>query len=288
MGRTTKTADGALELSIALNQVVLAKINYVMASWTAHTISLECPSRTIEVSVGLAGNEMTVKVLPEKNVSPKELKAIIRVTQKVGSTYIECFVTAPSLEKEMRIAAEFSVPDPTMDKIINVNIQFPVAEFKALIDAIVVELKKIHDDLVKDGVLPDLVIVFNKLIAVLKDLPNMLNTLKAMIMKYWEIVKNWAMTIWKNYGPDVMALIKAVQAEIVRYWGILKIEIPILFNDFLAKLQKTELWKMLSGLVNQLMEKYPALFNILIDFWNKVILSAVTEIKAVVNKIVTL
>merc|ERR1711970_573467 len=286
--RTTKTAEGALTSSIALNQIVLAKLNYVMATWTAHTISFECPSRTIEVFVGLAGNEMTVKVLPEKNVSPKELKAIIRVTQKVGSTYIECFVTAPSLEKEMRIAAEFSVPDPTMDKIINVNIQFPVAEFKALINAIIEELKKIHDDLVKDGLLPDLIVLYNKLIAVLKDLSALMETLKVTLMKYWEIVKNWVMTMWKNYGADVMALITAVQTEILRYWEILKVEVPILFNYFLAKLQKTELWKMLSGLVKQLMEKYPALFNILLDFHNKVILTAVTEIKALVNKIINL
>merc|ERR1711970_1482392 len=40
--------------------------------------------------------------------------------------------------------------------------------------------------------------------------------------------------------------------------------------------------------VNQLMEKYPAVFNILLDFHNKVILTAVTEIKALFNKLINI
>merc|ERR1711970_496680 len=40
--------------------------------------------------------------------------------------------------------------------------------------------------------------------------------------------------------------------------------------------------------VNQISEKYPGLINILLDFHNKVIMTAVTEIKAVVNKFINL
>ncbi|CAL4232939.1 unnamed protein product [Meganyctiphanes norvegica] len=215
--RATKTAEGTVTLIFSKNQMVMVKLHYIMASLTAHTLSLECPSRTIEFFVGLSGNEMTFKVFPEKNLSPKMIETVLRVITKAAAIHMECLITAPSLPKEMRIAAEFSLADPTMEKIVNVDIHFPTSEFKTLVNAIVVELKKVYEDFVKDGVFPDMTVVYKELNLVLKELPKYLNTLKMQVTniltKYWTIVKNWAVTMWKNYEADIIAFVKTAHTD---------------------------------------------------------------------------
>ena len=210
--KATKTAEGAIALTFSKNQMVMAKIHYLMTSWTAHTLSFECSSRIFEFFVTFAANEITMKVFPEKNLSSKMLEAIVRVTKKVESAQIECFVTAPSLANEMRIAAEFALAENT----VNVDIHFPTSEFKTLVSATLEELKKVYEDLVKDGVFPDLVVANKKLYVAFGELPKYLTTLKMQITviltEHLSTLKIWAMTMWKTYEAEVMALIKAVYA----------------------------------------------------------------------------
>ena len=210
--RATKTAEGTMTLTFSKNQMVMAKINYSMTSWTAHTLSFECSSRTVEFFVTFATNQITMKVFPEKKLSSKMLEAIVRVTKKVESAQIECLVTAPSLTNEMRIAAEFALAE----KAINVDVHFPTSEFKTLATATLEELKKIYEDLVKDGVFPDLVATYKKLSVVFGELPKYLTTLKLqfteILTKHLGTLKIWATTMWKNYEAEVMALIKNVYA----------------------------------------------------------------------------
>ncbi|CAL4104941.1 unnamed protein product [Meganyctiphanes norvegica] len=290
--RAAKTADGTATIIFSKNQLDLVKLHYIMASLYTHTISFECPSRTIELFASLNGNEMIVKVFPEKNLSTKMLETIVRVSKKTGSANIECFITAPSLANEIRIAAELALADPAKENLMSVNVQFPFAEFKKLLNVVVVELKKIHGDLVKDGLLPNITVLLKKLELLIRELPKYVNTLQIQILeiftKYLTIVKNWTMKMWMLYEADVIAFLKNVQVELMRYWTILKIEVPIIFNEFMATLRKTELWKMLHGLFNKIINHFPAMFNILVDFYNKVVLTAVAEVKNVVHKIMTL
>merc|ERR1711887_322274 len=109
-----------------------------------------------------------------------------------------------------------------------------------------------------------------------------------LITKYWTIVKNWVLNMWVAYGADVMAFLISVTTELVRYWKILKAEITIIFNNFMATLKTTELWKILTGMVTEIMARYPAVFNILVDFHNKVILTTVTELQKMVSSIMAL
>merc|ERR1711887_45209 len=55
-----------------------------------------------------------------------------------------------------------------------------------------------------------------------------------------------------------------------------------------ATLKTTELWKILIGMVNEIMARYPTVFNILVDFHNKVILTIVTELQKLVSSILAL
>merc|ERR1711970_510910 len=371
--RAIKTVEGTTTFSFFKNQLVLAKLHYTMASLLAHTISFDSPSRTIEIFAGIKGNEMTWKIFPEKNVSPKVVQAIVRVSKKAESADVECFITAPWLANEMRIAAVFALADPAVDNVINVDVHFPVTEFMAFINAVVAEVEVIVADLVKDGLLPDLTIWLNKLKLALNELPTLLNMLKVklvelinkywpmvrdwvmkmwhvlnegdviafiknlhielvhcweilktevpviynnlvatlmktelwkvlhglvmevinalpidLITKYWTIVKNWVLNMWVAYEADVMAFFTSVTTELVRYWKILKAEITIIFNNFMATLKTTELWKILTGMVTEIMARYPAVFNILVDFHNKVILTTVTELEKLVSSIMAL
>merc|ERR1711970_1544346 len=371
--RAIKTVEGTTTFSFFKNQQVLAKLHYTMASLLAHTISFESPSRTIEIFAGIKGNEMTWKIFPEKNVSPKVVQAIVRVSKKAESADVECFITAPWLANEMRIAAVFALADPAVDNVINVDVHFPVTEFMAFINAVVAEVEVIVADLVKDGLLPDLTIWLNKLKIALKELPTLLNTLKVklvelinkywpvvrdwvmkmwqvlnegdviafiknlhielvhcwdimktevpviynnlmatlmntelwkvlhglvmevinalpieLITKYWTTVKNWVLNMWVAYEADVMAFLTTVTTELARYWQILKAESTIIFDNFMAALKNTELWKILNGMVNDIMARYPAVFNILADFHNKVILTTVTELQKMVSSIMAL
>ena len=210
--RATKTAEGAMTLTFLKNQKVMAKIQYLLTSWTAHTLSFVCPSRTMEFFVTFAANEVTMKVFPEKNLSSKMLQAIIRATKKIESAQIECFVTAPSLSNEMRIAAELALAEKT----INFDVHFPMTEFKTLVTATLEELKKVYEDLVKEGLLPDLVAIYKKLYLIFEDLPVHLTTLKLYVIefftKHFSTIRTWVMTMWKNYEAEVMGLLKTVYA----------------------------------------------------------------------------
>merc|ERR1711970_1050428 len=371
--RAIKTVEGTTTFSFFKNQLVLAKLHYTMASLLAHTISFECPSRTIEIFAGIKGNEMTWKIFPEENVSPKVVQAIVRLSKKAESADVECFITAPWLANEMRIAAVFALADPAVDDVINVDVHFPVTEFMAFINAVVAEVEVIVADLVKDGLLPDLTIWLNKLKLALNELPTLLNMLKVklvelinkywpmvrdwvmkmwhvlnegdviafiknlhiallngwkmlktevpaiynnlmatlmntelwkvlrglvmeiinalpieLITKYWTIVKNWVLNMWVAYEADVIAFLNTVTTELVRYWTILRVEVPVIFNNIMATLKTTELWKILIGMVNEIMARYPTVFNILVDFHNKVILTIVTELQKMVSSILAL
>merc|ERR1711970_703736 len=288
------------------------------------------------------------KVFPQKNLSTKVVQAIVRVSKKAGSAQIECFITAPSLAKEMRIAAEFALADPAVDNKINIDIYFPVAEFMAFVNAVVAEVQMIVGDLVKDGLLPDLTVLINKLWLIIQELPKYLVTLKAQLvelvtkywpvvkdwvlkmwkelyeadiiaflknvpaellrcweilkievpviynnimatfMKYWTIVKTWIVDTWMVYEADVIALLKTVHVELLRYWEILKTEVPIIYNNVMTIVMKSELWKLLYGTVMEVINRFPVEYNILLDFWNKVILTTVVEFKGLATKIMTL
>merc|ERR1711970_371482 len=317
--------------------------------------------------------EMTLKVFPQKNLSTKVLQAIVRVSKKAGAANIEFLITAPSLAKEMRVAAEFALADPAVDNKVNIDIHFPVAEFMALVNAVVAEVEMIVGDLVKDGLLPDLTVLINKLRLIIQELPKYLVTLKAqlveLVTKYWPVVKDWVLKMWKElyeadiiaflknvpaellrcweilkievpviynnimatlmkselwkmlhglimeiinvipvetfmtywtivktwivdtwmvYEADVIALLKTVHVELLRYWEILKTEVPIIYNNVMTIVMKSELWKLLYGTVMEVINRFPVEYNILLDFWNKVILTTVVEFKGLATKIMTL
>ena len=80
----------------------------------------------------------------------------------------------------------------------------------------------------------------------------------------------------------------SIITEVLRYWEILKIEVPILYKDFLVIIKKTEMWKMLNGMVDQIVKRFPVEYNTLLDFYNKVILTAVTEFKELTNKVINI
>merc|ERR1711970_953710 len=213
--------------------------------------------------------EMTLKVFPQKNLSTKVLQAIVRVSKKAGSAQIECFITAPSLANEMRIAAEFALADPAVDNKINVDIHFPVAEFMAFVNAVVAEVQMIVGDLVQDGLLPDLTVLLAKLKLVILELPKYLVTLKAqlieLVTKYWPVVKDWVLKMWKELiEADIIAFLKNVPAELLRIWGILKTEVPVIVNDILATLMASDLWKMVQGMVGELVNLIPV--DVLINY----------------------
>ena len=77
-----------------------------------------------------------------------------------------------------------------------------------------------------------------------------------------------------------------ITTEVLRYWEILKIEIPIFYKDCLVIIKKTEMWKILYGIVNEIVKSFPVEYNTMLDFYNKVILAAVTEIKELAIKII--
>ncbi|CAL4160118.1 unnamed protein product [Meganyctiphanes norvegica] len=105
-----------------------------------------------------------------------------------------------------------------------------------------------------------------------------LDSLDEMKMKITSIEDNFIKTL--NETSTLL------QNELMRYWTILKIEVPIIYNDFMATSRKTEFWKMLHGLFNDIIN--PARMNILVDFYNKVVLKTVAEIKNVVHEIMTI
>ena len=69
---------------------------------------------------------------------------------------------------------------------------------------------------------------------------------------------------------------------------MLKIDIPMIFNNFMATLKKTELFKKLYGMVNMIINHLHVEFDILVDFYNKVILTTIAELKKIVNMIMNI
>merc|ERR1711970_1307115 len=206
--------------------------------------------------------EMTLKVFPQKNLSTKVLQAIVRVSKKAGAANIEFLITAPSLAKEMRVAAEFALADPAVDNKVNIDIHFPVAEFMAFVNAVVAEVQMIVGDLVKDGLLPDLTVLINKLRLIIQELPKYLVTLKMQLVdlftKYWPVVKDWVLKMSKElYEADIIAFLKNIHIELLHCWEILKIEVPVIYNNLMATLMKSELWKVLHGMFMEIINALP-------------------------------
>jgi len=143
-------------------------------------------------------------------------------------------------------------------------------------------------------------------------IPKYLNIVKIQVSEIFTIVNNLVMRIWKIYEADVIALMKAVHTEVLRFWEILKVRVPILNNVHAAMVEiwarvikpmYTDLvnifWKIMninltniSQLIDHLWKEIPVFinvqYNILLDFYNKVIWTAFTEIKAFLNKIMAL
>ena len=272
--RATKTAEGTTTITFSKNQVVLAKLHYIMASLYTHTISFECTSRTIEFFVSMNGNEITLKVFPEKNLSTKMFEAIVRVSKKTGSANIECFINAPSLANEMRIAAELALANPAMKNLVNVDIKFPVAEFKIMVKAVVVELQKIYGDLVKDGLLPDLFVLLNKLELFIRELPKYVKVLTIQFIelftKYWTIVRNCAMKMWMVYEADIIAFLKNVHiGKYIRFKNTCLWNVKNSFISFFSITAINTLWKFIFMTVKNYYYKY-TITHIVIKLVNKV------------------
>merc|ERR1711887_354728 len=112
------------------------------------------------------------------------------------------------------------------------------------------------------------------------EIPVIYNNLMTTLMKT---------ELWKVLHGLVMEVINALPIDLItKYWTILKAEITMIFNNFMATLKTTELWKILTGMVNEIMARYPAVFNILVDFHNKVILTTVPELQKLVSSILAL
>ena len=62
----------------------------------------------------------------------------------------------------------------------------------------------------------------------------------------------------------------------------------MIFNNVMATLKKTELYKKIYGIVNKIINHFPIEFNILVDFYNKVILTTIAELKKIANMIMTI
>ena len=56
--------------------------------------------------------------------------------------------------------------------------------------------------------------------------------------------------------------------ELIGFWEILKIEVPVIFNNLMTTLRKTELFKMLYGLVKEIINHFPV--EIFAKYWTVV------------------
>ncbi|CAL4100089.1 unnamed protein product, partial [Meganyctiphanes norvegica] len=252
--KVVKSADGAITTAVTKNRQTMVKFQYIMSSAVDHTLIFECPSRTVELSFSLAGNEMIIKAFPEKNTSTRMAMVVIKVTKKAGAGLIESFVKTPALAKEMRITAKVV---PTLGNVMNVDIQLPISEMTTILVATVEELKNILKDLVNDGLLPDLdklVILAKKLLA---ELPEFVEIVKAEVNKFISYYYATILKLWIDYEGDIMALWNTLKPEIIHIWGVLETEVPVIVNRFMEKIKNTSFWKVLYATYDDIMTRYP-------------------------------
>ena len=56
----------------------------------------------------------------------------------------------------------------------------------------------------------------------------------------------------------------------------------------MATLKKTEIYEKLYGMVNKIINHFPVEFNILVDFYNKIILTTIAELTKMANMIMNI
>ena len=56
----------------------------------------------------------------------------------------------------------------------------------------------------------------------------------------------------------------------------------------MATLKKTEIYENLYGMVNKIINHFPVEFNILVDFYNKIILTTIAELTKMANMIMNI
>jgi len=290
VAKLTKTPEGTTSLALVRNQELIVRVYYSMPSVTSHIVGIEFPSRTMEFNAVLAANQVIFKVFPEKNKSAKVVETTFKLLKKGGAGQFEVLVTAPSLSKEMRFAVELELIEPGKTKydMVSIDVQYQVSEAPKLLTATLNELKNIYVDLVNDGMCPDLNKWYRKVQKVIKQAPKYLNSMRDELPKYVSFVTSNVMDLYQLYEADIIAMWNTVRAELLRYFNIVQAKAPELLNNYIDILQKTETWNVVQSLLSELIVNYPVYYDAAVDFYNKVIVTYVTELTAIVGKFLVL
>ncbi|CAL4099044.1 unnamed protein product, partial [Meganyctiphanes norvegica] len=289
--KMTKTAEGTTSLTLVKNQAMIVRVYYSIPSITSHIVGVEFPSRTLEFSAAFARNQVTFKVFPEKNKSAKVVETTLRLIQKSGTGQFEVLVTAPSLSKEMRFAVELELIEPGKEgfDMVSIDVQYQVSEAHKLLKATLKELKNVYVDLVNDGMCPDLNKWYREVQKIFKRIPKFLNSIKdeltMSIPKYCEFVKTYLMNLYQLHEADIIALWNTARTELLRYYNIVRTEGPVIFNNYINILKKTETWNVVHTMLSELLANYPAYYDATVDFYNKVILTYVAELTDMVGQV---
>ena len=70
--------------------------------------------------------------------------------------------------------------------------------------------------------------------------------------------------------------------------NIVKAKAPELLNNYIDILKKTETWNVVQSVLSELLVNYPVYYDAAVDFYNKVIVTYVTELTAIVGKFLVL
>merc|ERR1712121_233350 len=176
--------------------------------------------------------------------------------------------------------------------MVSIDVQYQVSEAPKLLKATFNELKNIYADLVNDGMCPDLNKWYRKAQKVVKKLPKFLNSVRdeliESIPKYYEFVKSYVMNLYQLHEEDVIAMFNTGRIELLRYWNIVKTEAPVLVNQYIEILKTTETWNVVQNLLNEFLVNYPVYYEAAIDFYNKVVVTYVTQLADMIGKVLVL
>merc|ERR1712142_1082190 len=289
--KLSKTSEGPLALAFVVNGDKIVNLYYNVPALTNHIVGIEIPSRTIEFGVLFASNQVSFKILPAKNKNDKVVEVIFRLTPKATALQFEALVTAPSLTKEMRFAVELELIEPGKEgyDMASIDVQYQVYEAPELFKATLMELQSIYGDLVNDGLFPDLNELYRLAQTLIKQLPENLNIVRYHLMvTIPQFMKQYALDLYQLYEPDLIALWNKIRSDLLMYWDIIKTEAPVLLNNYVEVIKKTETWNVVQLILNEVMYNYPAYYDAAVDFYNKVIVPYLTDLSETVSRILVL
>ncbi|CAL4068498.1 unnamed protein product [Meganyctiphanes norvegica] len=284
--KLAKTSQ-SINLAILKNKQIYTNIKFIMDSNTSYVFILQLPSRTIKSQIMVSEGKLIMDIYPEITKSDRKLEVKIMPTLIAGVAHLETHISASSMQNDIDVNAEYAI-SKSMENIIDFDMNYPIQDIKNLTSIIKKELETIYQELKTEGVFTDLNMIFSKLKNTIKDIPTSLKPyikkLRISSVNIFKKIQEGITNIYKIYETDFALLLKQFLSDIDSYLNIAEENIILITKPVIHFIKNSDVLQRISERIDVLSTDYPVTYDIIIDFYDKVIQTNLNDINTLYTK----